>query len=73
MKPGESIEYRESYLSIFIIKREKNNDFSVVAIPHWDSKYRLPELDWSKPWLPCNDFGLSANNISVCKDKNNLW
>jgi len=69
----EVIEYRGSYLHIFITKREGEKNFHLVAIPYWDNKYRLPEFDWWRPFLPCSDFGISHESFYECRDQDALW
>ena len=51
---GETIQYQLANHLILITKTD--NDYSIVSFPGKNGTIYMPEFDWSRPVLPCNDF-----------------
>jgi hypothetical protein len=69
---NDVVEYRGKFLHVFIHKGQ-NLSFNVVAVPHINGSFRLPEFDWNRPTLMCNEFGMSEELVYGCTEAHSPW
>lgn len=65
---GETQIYDSEGVKIYITKLSEKDEYSVVSIPYINGVYRMPEFDWTRPLLPCSDFGIIEVGRLGCKD-----
>ena len=56
LKTGSFVEVKLPASRVFVL-RDFDEQVHVFTVPFSDSAYWLPEFDWSRPAVPCAEFG----------------
>ena len=57
---GTFIEKGDDYSRYFVI-HDFDGQIRLFAVPYREGKYRIADLTWDRPFLPCEDFGPDAD------------
>ncbi len=67
LSPGTYLEKAGEYSRYFVI-RDFDGEVYVYVVRHYGDAYRVPDITWDRPSIPCVQFGPEASGNRLVRD-----